>query len=65
MSVDKSDPSWFIDNSDLDKKIATLGTKAELKAEQKKKNFFQNFKHLIPVISMVKAILKMMTPNIF
>ena len=34
--VDKFDISGFIDNSDLDKKIATLATKAELKAEQGK-----------------------------
>ena len=34
--VDKFHISGFIDNSDLDKKIATLATKAELKAEQGK-----------------------------
>ena len=32
--VDKSDTSGFIDNSDLDKKIAILAIKAELKAKQ-------------------------------
>ena len=31
--VKKSDISGFINNSELDKKIATLATKAELKAE--------------------------------
>ena len=34
--VKKSDISGFIDNSNLDKKIATLATKAELKSEQDK-----------------------------
>ena len=34
--VTKSDISGFIDNPDLDKKIGTLATKAELKAEQDK-----------------------------
>ena len=34
--VKKSDISGFINNSDLDNKIATLATKAELKAEQDK-----------------------------
>ena len=32
--VDKSDISGFIDNSDLDSKIATLATEAELKSKQ-------------------------------
>ena len=32
--VDKSDISGFIDNSGLDKKIAILAIKAELKAKQ-------------------------------
>ena len=36
MLVDKSDISGFIDNSDLEKKIALLATKAELKAVQDK-----------------------------
>ena len=31
--VDKSDISGFIDTSDLDKKIATIATKAELKTD--------------------------------
>ena len=31
---DKSGIAVFIDNSDLNKKVATLATKAELKAEQ-------------------------------
>ena len=34
--VNKSDISGFIDNSNLDKKIAALTTKAELKAEKDK-----------------------------
>ena len=34
--VDKSDISGFIDSSGLDKKLATLATKADLKAEQDK-----------------------------
>ena len=34
--VDKSDISGVIDNSDLDKKVATQATKAKLKAEQDK-----------------------------
>ena len=34
--VDKSDINKFIINSDLDKKIETLATKAELKAQQNK-----------------------------
>ena len=41
--VDKSDISGFIDNSDLDKTIATLLPKAELKAEQDKIGKFQAF----------------------
>ena len=42
----------FIKNADLDKKVVTLGTKADLKAEQ------QNYKPLIQVIFEVKAVLK-------
>ena len=34
--LNKSDVSGFIDNSDVNKNITTLATKAELKAEQKK-----------------------------
>ena len=34
--LNKSDISGFIDNSNLDKKIAALTTKAELKAEKDK-----------------------------
>ena len=34
--VHKPDVSGFVDNSDLEKKIATLTAKAELKAEQDK-----------------------------
>ena len=36
MLVNKFDISGFIINSDLDKEIAKLATKAELKAEQDK-----------------------------
>ena len=35
--VDKSDVAGFINNTDLDRKVATLARKAELKAEQDKK----------------------------
>ena len=41
--VDKSDISGFIDNSDLDKKIVKLATKAELKSEQAKIVKFKAF----------------------
>ena len=41
--VDKSDIFSFIDNSDLDKKIATLATKEELKSEQRKTTKLQAF----------------------
>ena len=41
--VDKSDIAEFINNSDLDKKVATLATKAELKAEQDKIKKLQAF----------------------
>ena len=41
--VDKSDIFSFIDNSDLDKKIATSATKAELKSEQRKTTKLQAF----------------------
>ena len=40
--VNKSNTSWFINNTDLDEKIKTLATKAELKAEQDKKVNFRN-----------------------
>ena len=43
MLVDKSDISGFIDNSGLDKKIATLATKAELKSKQDKLAKHQSF----------------------
>ena len=49
--LNKSDVSGFIDNSDVNKNITTLATKAELKAEQKKKS--PSFKHLIQIISVV------------
>ena len=41
--VDKSDVSRFIDNSDLDKKVVTLATNAELKADQDKIVKLQEF----------------------
>ena len=41
--VDKSDNSGFIDHSDLDQKIATLATKAELKSKQDKLAKRQSF----------------------
>ena len=40
---DKSAIAWFINNADLDKKVATLATKAELKAEQDKIIKLQTF----------------------
>ena len=51
----------FISNADLDKKVATLATKPELKAEQDKK---QNYKHLIQIIFLIKVILKIMALKI-
>ena len=53
--VDISYIPEFTNNLDLDKKTATLATKAELKTEQDKT---VNFKHLIQVISMIKVFLK-------
>ena len=41
--VDESAISEFINNSDLDRKLATLATKAELKDEQDKIIRFQAF----------------------
>ena len=41
--VDKSDIFSLIDNSDLDKKIATSAKKAELKSEQRKTTKLQAF----------------------
>ena len=41
--VDKSGISRFIDSSDLDKKVATLATKAKLKQEQDKTVKLQAF----------------------
>ena len=51
--VDIFNISGFTDNSDLDKKIAALATKSELKADQVK---IVKIKYLIPVISVVKVI---------
>ena len=41
--VNKSDIAVFIDNSDLNKKVATLATKTELKVEQDKLTKLQAF----------------------
>ena len=41
--VNKFNTSWFINNTDLDEKIKTLATKAELKAEQDKKVKLQKY----------------------
>ena len=41
--VDKSATARFINDADLDDKIVTLGTKAELKAEQDKIEILQTF----------------------
>ena len=40
--IDKSDTAGFMDNSYLDKKIATLATKAELKYFRDKSYFEDN-----------------------
>ena len=42
-SVNEPNISWFIDNSDLDKKIAMVATKAELKAKKDTIVYFQTF----------------------
>ena len=60
--VDKSAIAGFINNADLDKKVTTLATKAELKAEQNKILKLQVF--VIQVIFEVKIILKMMVLKI-
>ena len=60
--VDKSATAGFINNADLDKKVTTLATKAELKAEQNKILKLQVF--VIQVIFEVKIILKMMVLKI-
>ena len=60
-SVGKSDVSNLV-NPYLKTKLATLATKAELKAEQDK---IVNFKHLIQTIFVVKSILKIMAHRIF
>ena len=41
--VDKSIIAGFINNTDLDKKVVTLATKAELNTEQGKMTKFQAF----------------------
>ena len=60
--VNKFDIAGFINNAELDKKkVATLATKAELKAEQDK---IIKLQPLIQVIFEVKIILKMMVLKI-
>ena len=59
--VDESSIAGFINNSDLDKKVAKLATKTKLKAEQNK---ITKYKHLIQVILLKKVILKKMKPKI-
>ena len=60
-SVDKAAIVGFINNTDLDTKVATLATKAELKAEQDK---MINYKNLIQVVLEVIVILKKMVLKI-
>ena len=59
--VDKSDIARFVYNSDLNKKLATLATKTELKAGQDKIIKSQAFDQ---VIFVVKVNLKMMVHKI-
>ena len=53
--VDKSYISRFLDNSDLEKEIAAIATKIELKADQNKVKKLQVFDSSF---SMVKVLLK-------
>ena len=62
MFVNKSEISRNIDSSDLDKKIETLATKAELKAEQ---NEIKICKHKTQFFLLVKVTLAMMDDKIF
>ena len=55
--VDKSAVAGFVNNADLNNRIAKLATKVKLKAEQDK---IKSFKHLIHVTFGVKAIWKIM-----
>ena len=54
----------FMNNADLDKKVATLATKPELKAEQDKKQNYKHLIHLIQIIFLIKVILKIMALKI-
>ena len=45
--VNESDISGFINNSDLNKKIETLASRAELKVKKKKQERKKNCKRLI------------------
>ena len=59
--ADKSAIARFINNTDINMKIATLATKAELKS---KKDKVKSYKHLIKVIFAVRINLKMMALKI-
>ena len=54
--VDKSDIAGLIENSDLDKKIATLATKSRIKSRAR-----QNVK--TSSVFLVKVMLKMIAPK--
>ena len=64
--VDKSVISGFINNSDLDKKVATLATKAELKQEIFEKTFQQiilkkrNFMDMFIILVLIMMLLLLM-----
>ena len=59
--ADKSAITRFINNTDINMKIATLTTKAESKS---KKDKVKSYKHLIEVIFAVRISLKMMALKI-
>ena len=64
--VDKSVISGFINNSDLDKKVATLATKSELKQEIFEKTFQQiilkkrNFMDMFIILVLIMMLLLLM-----
>ena len=64
--VDKSVISGFINNSDLDKKVATLASKAELKQEIFEKTFQQiilkkrNFMDMFIILVLIMMLLLLM-----
>ena len=60
--VDKSTTAGFINNTDLNKKIAMLATKVELKSKQDK--IKKKYKSLVRTIFSVRVILKMKTLKI-